>query len=212
MSLKHFLLGLVRDTGRTGYDLHKYFNRVGSEYWGAEQRQVYHALTNMEDAGWLTSEIVLQEGSPNRRVYYITEAGLEELIRWVKTPLPSQPARFDWLGQFAFGNLVAPEDLMALLDAQAEQAEHALARVTKHRESVFNAVHHPEGKADPRIATLRLLTMMYGVMRNQMRLEWIAYARGIVEAYGDPATDLIELADQLAQDMDELDNTTSSDT
>ena len=40
----------------------------------------------MEDLGWLTSERVIQEEKPNKKVYTITDDGKQELIKWILSP------------------------------------------------------------------------------------------------------------------------------
>lgn len=84
MSLKHGLLGILNYTPMTGYDLDKSFKVSLSFFWQATTSQVYRELNAMEKAGWLTSEWVLQTDKPNKRVYSITDAGREELQRWMR--------------------------------------------------------------------------------------------------------------------------------
>ena len=40
----------------------------------------------MQDLGWLTSERVIQEEKPNKKVYTITQEGKEELLKWLLSP------------------------------------------------------------------------------------------------------------------------------
>ena len=91
MSLKHGLLGLVSSEGSmTGYDLDKFFKQSLKFFWHATTSQIYRELSAMEELGWLTSERIIQEDKPNKKVYSITEEGKAELIRWIETiELPS---------------------------------------------------------------------------------------------------------------------------
>ena len=87
MSLKHGLLGLLSSEGpTTGYDLDKLFKNSLAYFWHAKTSQIYRELSAMEESGWLTSERVLQEEKPNKRVYSVTAEGRDELLKWLMAP------------------------------------------------------------------------------------------------------------------------------
>ena len=87
MSLKHGLLGLISSEGSmTGYELDKFFKNSLNYFWQAKTSQIYRELNAMEDLGWLTSERVIQEEKPNKKVYSITSQGKQELLKWLLSP------------------------------------------------------------------------------------------------------------------------------
>ncbi|MFV0241334.1 MAG: PadR family transcriptional regulator [Lacrimispora sphenoides] len=86
MSLKHGLLGLLNYGSMTGYELDKAFKDSLSFFWQAKNSQIYRELDAMERCGWLTSERVIQNQKPNKRVYSITDSGKEELGNWLSSP------------------------------------------------------------------------------------------------------------------------------
>ena len=87
MSLKHGLLGIISSEGSmTGYELDKFFKGSLNYFWQAKTSQIYRELNTMEDLGWLTSERVIQEEKPNKKVYSITSQGKEELLKWLLLP------------------------------------------------------------------------------------------------------------------------------
>ena len=87
MSLRHGLLGLISSEGSmTGYDLDKLFKNSLAYFWQAKTSQIYRELNAMEESGWLTSERVLQEEKPNKRVYSVTAKGRDELLKWLMAP------------------------------------------------------------------------------------------------------------------------------
>lgn len=85
MSLKHGLLGLLSYFPMSGYDLDKAFKESLSFFWQANTSQVYRELNAMEKTGWLTSETVIQNDKPNKKLYHLTEVGRKELEDWVST-------------------------------------------------------------------------------------------------------------------------------
>lgn len=86
MSLKHGLLGLLNYGSMTGYELDKIFRDSLSFFWQAKTSQIYRELDTMECHGWLTSERIIQNDKPNKRVYTITDSGKEELGNWLSMP------------------------------------------------------------------------------------------------------------------------------
>ena len=85
MSLKHGLLGLLNYGDMTGYELDKAFKASLNFFWQAQTSQIYRELTAMEKQKWLSSEIIPQQGKPNRKLYKITELGQNELKIWLSS-------------------------------------------------------------------------------------------------------------------------------
>ncbi len=86
MSLKHGLLGLLNYGSMTGYDLNKAFKDSLAFFWQAQASQIYRELDAMEKSGWLSSEKIIQDDKPNKRLYSITKAGKSEFVRWLSSP------------------------------------------------------------------------------------------------------------------------------
>ena len=97
MPLSHAILGFLEFNPMSGYDLKKYFDQSISHFWSATQSNIYKALENLEKEGMVVSEVILQEGRPNRKQYHVTEQGRAELRRWLTVPLPPAQVREGWL-------------------------------------------------------------------------------------------------------------------
>lgn len=83
MSLRFGVLGMLFDQSMTGYDIYHYFSDVLSPMWYAQQSQVYRELGLLEKEGFVTSLIEPQVGKPNKRIYSITEEGIQALTLWI---------------------------------------------------------------------------------------------------------------------------------
>jgi PadR family transcriptional regulator, regulatory protein AphA len=93
MSLKYAILGFLRTTPRSGYDLARRFkDTMGGLVWMAGLSQIYPELRRLEQGGFIVEEAV-KEGRPGKRVYRLTGAGRRELEHWVKSDLDSAPVR-----------------------------------------------------------------------------------------------------------------------
>ena len=60
--------------------------------WSATQSHIYKALEKLEADGLVESQVIPQEGKPNRKQYKITDTGRTELRRWVSTPCLWKPS------------------------------------------------------------------------------------------------------------------------
>ena len=92
MSLRHALLGVLKDRPLTGYDLVRQFQGTLGFLWSAPQSQIYPELRRMEAAGLVTATVAPRGQRAQKRIYSVTDAGMAELRRWATDfmPLPAQ--------------------------------------------------------------------------------------------------------------------------
>ncbi|MCB9452696.1 MAG: PadR family transcriptional regulator [Anaerolineaceae bacterium] len=127
MSLKHAILGLLTFQPMTGYDLkHLAFDSTVAHFWRADQAQIYRTLDNMEQEGFLTSDIQLQTERPSKRIYAITDAGRAELLAWLRQPQSPPVYREPFLVQVFFAGLLTDAEILA----------HIQTHITAHREKL----------------------------------------------------------------------------
>lgn len=90
MSLKHILLGFLNFDDMTGYELKQLMDKSINKFWSVNLSQIYPTLNDMKEKGLLDMKVMINEGTPNSKVYHITEEGKVELGRWMEetTPLP----------------------------------------------------------------------------------------------------------------------------
>ncbi|RME34099.1 MAG: PadR family transcriptional regulator [Thermoflexia bacterium] len=169
MSLPHAILGFLNYAPMTGYDLKKAFDTSVRHFWPADQAQIYRTLKELMRQGWVTVEVVPQEDRPNRKVYHITEAGREELRRWLRTPTAPEDPRVPLLVKVFFAGGLADEEAAALLEAYAAGLRdrlEAYARIPRQ------AAHYAEAIRSPREVFFWALTLDYGVRLTRAALEW----------------------------------------
>jgi len=77
------ILGALLETPDHGYNLkNRFFSRLTTDF-GINDGQLYPALKKLEEQGFITKEIQVQEGSPNRHFYSITDSGKDEFMSWL---------------------------------------------------------------------------------------------------------------------------------
>ena len=176
MSLPHAILGLLAREPMTGYDLKtRWFDRSLRYFWPADQAQIYRTLDGLLARGWAAVRVEPGGDRPNRKVYTPTEAGREELARWVATPQPLPTVRDPLLVQLFTGADVPDEALHSLLGQQREAHRARLAEYEETR-AFLTELAVPD-----RQRRLWLLTVENGIGRERAYLDWIETALGALD-------------------------------
>lgn len=124
MSLKHGILGFLSQWPMTtGYDLKKEFDTQMSMFWFTHLSQIYPELTKLEDQGLVESEVETQEGKPDKKIYTITRAGLEELKSWLSQTPASPKIKDSFLMQVYFMDNIPYREAEYLLKAYQKERE-----------------------------------------------------------------------------------------
>jgi PadR family transcriptional regulator AphA len=183
MSLKYALLGFLSYAPMTGYELKQHFDRSIYYFWNAKLSQIYPTLTRMKDEGLLAMEVEYQENKPNRKVYHITEAGREELLRWLRGRADVSPTRDAFLIKVFFGGKLEKEEVLA-------QLHHHLAlhqeRLAAYQGAVREAMQQNiEATGLEREGFFWSLTLEMGIKYERAWIEWCQEAIGKIEAMND---------------------------
>lgn len=112
------LLGMLSGGDElSGYDIKKWANWVlRFFYQSPAYSQIYSELKKMEELGLVTSRVDNDGGARSRRLYKITEAGLEAVAEWTREePYDPPTLKHSALLRVTFGHLTDPENLRGLL-------------------------------------------------------------------------------------------------
>jgi len=125
-TLGYAILGLLSREALSGYDLSSRMrSRVGF-FWEAGHSQIYPELARLEGRGLVTHHVVEQSDRPDKKVYEITETGLDALKEWVTQP-PAPRAARDELVLKAYSSWIAePGEAVALFRDQERLHEERL--------------------------------------------------------------------------------------
>ncbi len=175
MSLSHAILGLLTVTPMTGYELKtQAFDNTIAHFWQADQTQIYRTLAAMAESGWVESTLEIQQDRPNRKVYHITDAGREELRRWLRTEQPLPVYREPFLVQMFFAGELDTQTILAHIAQQRTGHEARLA----HYESI--SIPLPD---DPELARKRIfwrLTLEMGMATERAYIDWLDHCEAVV--------------------------------
>ncbi len=169
MSLPHAILGFLNDQPCTGYDLKtQCFDQSVAHFWPADQAQIYRTLDKLTEQGFIESKLEIQEDRPNRKIYYLTEAGRGELNRWLHTEQALPVYREPFLVQLFFAQEMPNTEILAQLQKQLD-AHRALL-------DTYNRIEIPDSETLPQVRKLlelRRMTLDYGKLSERASIEWL---------------------------------------
>ncbi|MHB0934937.1 MAG: PadR family transcriptional regulator [Armatimonadota bacterium] len=179
MSLEHAILGFLQYGPSSGYDLKGVFDLSVQHFWPADQSQIYRTLARLSEAGWAEKEVVEQDDRPDRKVYHITEAGREELRRWLASPLEMKGGRNPFLVQVFFSGLLTDEEILDIFRRAAEYCRTGLEGL---RAIPPQAETYVEGIGSPRETFCWMLTLECGIRLSEAHLAWLESVIARIEA------------------------------
>jgi PadR family transcriptional regulator AphA len=164
MSLRHALLGALADRPRTGYSLLKHFEQSLAYAWPASHSQIYPELARLLGEGLI---VETETGPRNSRTYAVTDAGLEEVRRWLRETPPERRVRNDAALRTFFLWLLEPAEAREQLERERDHWASLLAELEEIRTQ-------PPGTTRKERAFR--LALEGGIRAAQARLEWAEWA------------------------------------
>ena len=167
----YVVLGLVSLRPRAGHELAGYAERSVGNFFPLTRSHIYSELERLCGLGLLEATEVRQERFPNKRVYAITAEGEDVLREWVEeSPVICERERNLFLARVFFADRMEPARLEAILfeyEAQARERRDRLGDVVERLEA------RPQ-------AAFRRATAMFGVRREQAKLDWLREVRPLL--------------------------------
>ena len=93
MALKFVILTVLHREPQSGYQIVRSFDNAFGYFWSASHQQVYRELAGLAESGLITVELVRQSDKPDKKIYTISEAGINSLEAWIETPTKAQATR-----------------------------------------------------------------------------------------------------------------------
>lgn len=170
MNIQHAILGLLRNQSLTGYEMKKAMQKSPIIYWSGNNSQIYRALAELEDEGFVSVEVKHGEASPTKKIYTLTDRGREELHR-LTLGFPEVPdIRKTFLMQLVFGGNLAKPELESLL-------EHYSGEIKGMALSIQHEV--PSGRSTPYESAIQELVMDNIRQMYESELRWIDKVRSV---------------------------------
>jgi DNA-binding PadR family transcriptional regulator len=116
MDLRTTILGLLSWRPASGYDLKRVISDSEVFYWSGNNNQIYKSLLELQNEGLVTHQVLVQESLPAKKIYSITEKGLNELHRGLLSTPEVPELRKGFLIQLAWAEVLSDEEILGLLE------------------------------------------------------------------------------------------------
>jgi DNA-binding PadR family transcriptional regulator len=133
MSLGTVLLGVLAEDPAHGYDLKRAHDERFPTSRNLAYGQVYATLSRLERDGLVETVEISQANGPERTVYALTDAGREELDRWLGETEAPGPYAADELVRKAITALHTRSDAERFLHRQRSVHLDVMRRLTQER-------------------------------------------------------------------------------
>lgn len=132
MSVRSLCLAILSFGDATGYEIRKESTDGRFSYFeDASFGSIYPALARLESEGLVTVREEPQAGKPARKVYSITAAGREELVRFLCEPQAPDTFRSPFLLIALNADKLPPEVIRRALERQKAQVRQELQLLTE---------------------------------------------------------------------------------
>lgn len=173
LMLKYALLGLLSHKAMTGYELEGFITATIAHFWTAKLSQIYRTLKGLEEDGWVSSHVEVQEGKPDKRIYALTNSGRKALSAWQDTLVTElDDLRQPSLVRFFFFGKREPDDVLTQLkvwrDLHSARAHYFREELPKVIQASKDGLTYTERDAFFWEATRKL-----GEMSEQTYVAWL---------------------------------------
>jgi len=179
-TLGYAILGLLSREDLSGYDLTQRMKGPVGYFWSARHSQIYPELARLEDGGYVTHRVIEQRERPDKKVYEITDGGLEVLKSWVTQPPMPRPTRDELTLKTYSVWLADPEEATGLYRDEELRHEEQLA----HYEGIRGWMEREWGEDltrtdSPEFASYA--TLMRGISYEREYAEWCRWMADSIE-------------------------------
>ena len=175
MSLKHGILGFLIYGVDNGYELNKAFEESVDNFWHATPSQIYRELDWLERNGMAESEVVVQNGKPNKKKFRITAQGRDMFQEWLTSKEEGAiTLRSAFLMRVFFSGLQPGEEAMSMLEAFEQQCRNE----EEMTEAWNRSIEYYRPKTDGEMQALYWqMTVDFGRRYLKMCREWSEASR-----------------------------------
>lgn len=171
MTLPHIILGMLRHTPKSGYDLKKELENVIHYFWAADISRIYRSLGEMQEKGWVKFETIIQEDSPNKKVYSLTPAGRRALQKWLAEPGKSSGAHNPFLAQLHFSDVIPVEAQLEVMETRLAVLREEVRELERRAAEAGMAVPLPRNALKKGV-NRSWFSLEYGIRRYRFEIEW----------------------------------------
>ena len=132
---EYIILGLLKSRPMHGYEMFQQFqSSTLSQIVHVEMSQLYAFLKKLEHMAYIEAELKSQGTRPPRKIFHLTESGLNTFLRWLTLPVEKpRDIRILFLIKLYFVQHYLPPQTLYLIEQQIYACQHFLEHLeSKH--------------------------------------------------------------------------------
>ncbi len=170
MSLKNTILTSLIESEKSGYDIFRQFQNSLNYYWNASYQQIYKTLDTILEQGLVSVRTVKQEQKADKKLYSLTEKGIEELENWVHEPTSQQKTKNDLLVKLTLARKFGSAAIIKQLQQRLSEKENELLNYRKIERAYFT----PKPSAETHIKNVTYyLALRNGITHCEVEINWL---------------------------------------
>lgn len=177
MLLKYVLLALIKlRPAVSGYELKTIIDRSTGYFFSASLSQIYPALKDLNDKGYITYREEPLTGRQDRKVYTITEKGLEYLHDWLLEPPDfsfSMMSFQKFLLKLTFMGPIDKKDILAYLYTGLEHYTKEKKEFMDENLTIEENYLDKKQKDSKAYLSIWKHEFEYIIEENELRINWI---------------------------------------
>jgi DNA-binding PadR family transcriptional regulator len=172
------LLGALSICPMSGYEMRRFMEQSTGNFWGESFGQIYPALRSMLGRGLIAAVKEGKDARPGKKVYRITEAGLEHLRDWLDVPARPQVWRNELLLKVFYGNQAE----RGTIAAHVEEWRQRYAADVERYEAILRKLQ-AEQAGHPGMPYW-CMTVRYGIAESKALMGWCKETLAELEKQG----------------------------
>ncbi|MGP4107956.1 PadR family transcriptional regulator [Virgibacillus sp. L01] len=161
------ILGLLTIGCHSGYAIKQMIDQSLNHFWKVSYGQIYPTLKKLVADGLATVQESSQEGTPDKKDYFITAKGKTALLEWLQSPVGDVPVeKNDVLLKVFFSRHQPHDKTIAHLKTYRQKLQERYQTYEAIAEMITSSLHNEED------APYWLFTLNYGRRMTAAAIDW----------------------------------------
>ena len=163
---KYAILGVLSMKPCSGYDIKKFCDKSISYFWNENFGHIYPVLSQLEKDGM----IALKESDRDdrKKIYNVTEKGMEEFKDWLLQPVEYQPARSELLLKLVFAENIPVDKTIEMMEEVRERKKLEL----KNSLEIEASYNNTPGIKEKPFYPYWLAPLRYSIISTKASIRW----------------------------------------
>lgn len=163
MDTKYVILGLLTTGCNTGYEIKQLIDRSLNHFWKISYGQLYPILKQLVEEGLANVQETNQEGKPDKKEYFLTDKGKQQLSEWLQSPITIPTEKNEVLLRIFFSRNQPKNTAIIQLENYLDALGERLETYQSIEQSID--INHED-------AQYWLYTLDYGKRVTRTAIEW----------------------------------------